>query len=79
MTVHRSRLHKYSKTFQEVKTLEDLPADAQNLYELLVLLVDIKYQTRYGKNVNNNLLPAQINSVDDGMEGINQRSLSDAE
>lgn len=62
--------------------VDDLSTDAQTLFELIVLIVDIKYRLKYGKTFDtqrgkgysddvqfNKVLADQISPVDDGLLG----------
>lgn len=68
------------------KQVNDLSTDQINLLNFLVLVVDIKYRFKYGcslqsmneKNITNEVLPDQLPFVDDGLEGVSRRRISDA-
>lgn len=66
----------------------DLSTDELNLFNLLCLIVDIRYRQRYGKQIEYNsgrgysnyvqseVLADQLPSVDDGLLGYNRREVS---
>jgi len=65
--------------------VNDLETDQINLLNFLILIVDIRYRTRFGQssphmsneNITNRILPDQISSVDDDLEGVSQRRIFD--
>ncbi len=73
---------KLSNEFDEVKSLDDLSTDGQTMYELMTLVVDIKYRRRYGESIeyqkgtgysnnsnNNKALAGPLSPVDDALPG----------
>lgn len=76
------------RSCEHTKSIDNLPTDAQILFGLLTLIVDIKYRVRYGTSFEvqqgkgysnqvqpNKVLADQITPVDDGLLGMNQREL----
>lgn len=76
------KLAKLITTQDNVKQLDDLSTDAQTLFGLLVLIVDIKYRIKcgdtfdeqrsrgYSKNEQfNEVLADQVSPVDNGLLG----------
>lgn len=71
------------------KSINDLSTDEQVLFHFIALIIDIKYRHRYGasleprdgagysKYMKDENLPAQIVSVESGLEGTTRRRLSD--
>lgn len=76
------RLTKLIKHTSSTKHLDDLPTDAQVLFGLLSLIVDIKYHNKYGKKFEGSddkryservqfskVLADQVSPVDNGLLG----------
>jgi len=72
------------------KSVDDLSTDELVLFNFLALIADIKYRVKYGhslewtngkgysKHMQNEDVPGQIPSVEDGLERVVQRRLPDA-
>lgn len=81
-------LPRKSKTIRKVirqnatKKLDDLSTEGRVLFDLMVLITDIKYRVQYGetieinrgrgynKNIESEVLTDQITPVDDGLSGF---------
>ena len=76
------------QTTDPTKSLDNFSSDAQILFGLLTLIIDIKYRVRYGyafevqhgkgysKQLQvNKVLADQISPVDDGLLGNSQREI----
>lgn len=69
-------------------SLEALNTNTQTLFNFLVLITDIQYRIKYGRSLEwdrgkgyskdmNSSFPDQIPSVDNGLESVAQRRISD--
>jgi hypothetical protein len=69
------------------KPIKSLKTEEINLFNFLTLIVDIKHRVKYGcslqgmndiEKINTDNLPDQLFSVDNDLEGVSRRRVSDA-